>query len=110
MTSPMDTLDERMRQLASAGWVEQLSVGEGGICCDTCSCLAAPEDVEVNELYRFEGASDPGDESVLFAITMPCGHRGTLPAAYGKDVPPDVVDVVTRLRLPSGRPHEAPHE
>ena len=98
----MDTLVERMRQLDDAGWVEQFAVDDGGLRCDSCSCWAAPEDVEVNEVYRFEGASDPGDEAILFAISMPCRHRGTLPASYGRDTPPDVADVVTRLRLDRG--------
>jgi hypothetical protein len=95
----MDTLGERMRQLHDAGWVDQLSVDDRGLRCDGCGCWAAPEDVDVDEIYRFEGLSDPDDESVLFAVSMPCGHRGTLPASYGKDTAPDVADVVTRLRL-----------
>jgi len=98
MSGPMDTLGDRMRELAAAGWIEQFSVSDGGLRCDGCQCWAAPEDVDVDAVYRFEGASDPGDESILFAISMPCGHRGTLPLAYGKDTPPDVVDVVKRLR------------
>jgi len=102
MTAPMDTLGDRMRQLHAAGWTEQLSVSDGGLRCDGCGCWAAPEDVGVDEVYRFEGVSDPGDESILFAISMPCGHRGAFPAAYGKDTEPDVVDVVTRLRLARG--------
>ena len=99
MTGPMDTMSERMRQLDGAGWNEQLIVDDGLLTCGNCGGTAAPEDVQVNEVYRFEGASDPGDESILFAISMPCGHRGTFPAAYGKDTAPDVADVVTRLRL-----------
>lgn len=102
MTGPMDTLSERMRELHAAGWIEQFSVSDGGLRCDGCSCWAAPEHVDVDKVYRFEGLSDPGDESILFAISMPCGHRGTLPAAYGKDTAPDVTDVVQRL----GRPHD----
>lgn len=97
MTGPMDTLAERMRQLRAAGWTEQLSVSDGGLRCDGCGCWAEAEDVAVDEVDRFEGTSDPGDESILFAISMPCGHRGTLPAAYGMDVAPDVADVVMRL-------------
>ncbi len=31
-------------------------------------------------------ASDPGDESILFAISMPCGDRGALPASYKSNV------------------------
>lgn len=98
MTGPMDTLADRMRELHAAGWTEQLSVTDGGLSCDSCRCWSAPEDVEVDAVYRFEGVSDPGDESILFAISMPCGHRGTLPAAYGKDTAPEVADVVKRLR------------
>jgi len=102
MTGPMDAPGDAMRELHAAGWIEQLSVYEGGLRCDGCSCWAAAEDVTVDEAYRFEGTSDPGDESILFAISMPCGHRGTLPAAYGKDTDPDVADVLTRLRLHHG--------
>jgi hypothetical protein len=103
----MDTLGDRMRQLYAAGWIEQLSVSVGGLRCDRCSCWTAAEDVGVDEVYRFEGVSDPGDESILFAISMPCGHRGLLPAAYGNDTTPDVADVVTRLRLERGGPTRA---
>ncbi len=95
----MDTMSERMRQLHDAGWTEQFSVDGGRLICGNCDESASPEEVVVDEMYRFEGASDPGDESILFAIAMPCGHRGTLPASYGPDTPPDVADVVTRLRL-----------
>lgn len=95
----MDTLGQRMRQLHDAGWTEQLSVSDGGLRCDGAGCWAAPEDVVVDQVYRFEGLSDPDDQSILYAITLPCGHRGALPAAYGKDTMPDVADVVTRLRV-----------
>ena len=55
-----------------AGWTEQLSVDDGGLRCRRCHDWAAPENVEV---YRFEGPSDPADESILFAISLPCGHH-----------------------------------
>jgi hypothetical protein len=98
MTGPMDTLADRMRELHAAGWTEQLSVDGGALRCDGCRSWSAPEDVQLDAVYRFEGVSDPDDESILFAISMPCGHRGTLPAAYGKDTAPDVAGVVKRLR------------
>ncbi len=102
MTEPMDTLSDRMRQLHAAGWTMQLSVSDGGLRCDGCGCWTAPEDVSVDEVYRFEGDSDPGDESILFAISVPCGHRGLLPAAYGNDQMPEVAEVASRLRLQRG--------
>ena len=99
MTGPMDTLADRKRQLEAAGWAKQLSVSDAGLRCDDCRCWAAPDDVNVDVVYRFEGPSDPADEAILFAVTMPCGHRGVFPATYGNDTEPDVVDVVKRLRL-----------
>ena len=102
VNGPMDTLGERMRELAAAGWVEQLSIRDAGLRCDGCRCWAGPDEVFVDVVYRFEGPSDPADEAILFAVTMPCGHRGVLPATYGKDTEPDVVEVVKRLRLTRG--------
>jgi hypothetical protein len=94
----MDTLVDRMRELQAAGWLEQLSFSDDGVRCG-CGCWAAAEEVAVGQVFRFEGPSDPGDESILFAISMPCGHRGALPSAYGKDAAPDVAEVVRRLRI-----------
>jgi hypothetical protein len=98
----MDTLAERMRELQDAGWAEQLAVADGGLRCGGCSRWAAPQEIVMNEFYRFEGASDPDDESILLAVSMPCGHRGALPASYGPNTPPDVAEFVTRLRLGRG--------
>lgn len=104
MTGPMDTLSDRMRHLRANGWIEDFSVDEGGVCCDHCRRWAAPEDVIVDLVQRFEGPSDPADESILFAITMPGPHRGLLPAAYGPEVGSAVADVMQRLRLPPAEP------
>lgn len=52
MTGSMDTLGDRMRELRSAGWIEQLSVADGGLSCDGCRCWAAAEDVDVDAVYR----------------------------------------------------------
>lgn len=99
MIGKMDTLTDRMQQLRATGWVEELSIVDGAVTCDACGCASEPEEVVVDEVYRFEGASDPGDQSILFAITMPCDHRGALPASYGKDTAPDISRALKRLDL-----------
>lgn len=97
MTGNMDTLVDRMRQLRAGGWSHGLSVAEQGVRCDECTCWTAPEDAVVDDFYRFEGESDPDDESILFAVSLPCGHRGVLPASYGKDTTPEIAHVLKRL-------------
>jgi len=43
-----------------------------------------PDEFEVVETYRFEGATDPGDESVVFAIQSFDGKiKGILISAFG---------------------------
>lgn len=98
----MDTLSERMRMLQADGWTGQLDAVDGGIICRVCGRIGRPEDAVVDQFFRFEGASDPGDESILFALTPSCGHRGTLAAMYGPGTPPETADVVTRLPLAPG--------
>jgi hypothetical protein len=42
-----------------------------------------PEDVIIKNFYRFEGESDPADNSILYAIETTSGERGTLSDAFG---------------------------
>ena len=43
----------------------------------------APEDVTIVDFYRFEGESNPGDMTILYAIEASDGIRGTISSAYG---------------------------
>ena len=93
----MDTLSQVMRRLDAQGWDTQFEVRDGAVYCVRCDHGAPPEEYVVDEIARFEGASDPGDSATVYALTSPCGHRGTLVTAFGPDVDPAVGDVVRRL-------------
>jgi hypothetical protein len=41
-----------------------------------------PSEFEITEVYRFEGESDPDDESVVFAIESNDGLKGILVNAF----------------------------
>lgn len=68
-----------------------------------CACGAAAdaETCDVAGFERFEGMSDPGDESILFAIIMPCGHRGLLWCAYGPTADETEEAVIKSLPTPN---------
>ncbi len=93
----MDTLSETIAVLDARGWTFQFEVEEGLIQCVHCGFAARPSEYTVDHTYRFEGPSDPGDESILFALTSPCGHRGTLATAFGPDVPPETAEAIRQL-------------
>ena len=59
--------------------------------------LTSPS-LQVTQTYRYEGNTDPRDESVVFGIVCPgCGARGIVVSAYGPDADPEIFDLLTRL-------------
>lgn len=48
------------------------------------------EQVHVVDFYRFEGVSDPEDNSILYIIETNDGRKGTLADAFGVYADPDV--------------------
>ena len=57
-----------------------------------------PATVHIDAQYRFEGASDPDDESVVFGLHDPAtGVRGVLVSAYGPAASPAEAFVLSTL-------------
>jgi hypothetical protein len=94
----METLSQASTRMRSAGYIENW-IAEGGMLrCFACNASYNPAAVAVDEVVRFEGSSDPGDEAILFALAGPCGHRGQYSSAYGSYGSADDAAVTTALR------------
>jgi hypothetical protein len=93
----METEQEALARLADDGYQSEFEIVEDGVRCPECGEVVAPEDVEIDETVRFEGPSNPDDQSVVFALRTPSGHRGTLPSSYGPEVGGERADVLRRL-------------
>ena len=52
-------------------------------CLECGDLVLMPDDFEVTEVYRFEGMTDPDDQSVLYALESKDGIKGTLVNGYG---------------------------
>lgn len=71
--------------------------------CGACGDFHDPAQAEILHIARFEGASDPDDEAVAFALRcVHCGTRGILVAAYGPNASEEEADAI--LALQDGRP------
>lgn len=81
-----DTVSEAVNDLIKRGYTSNFSINENGaslICSDHRICLSA-EDFSIDEIYRFEGATDPDDEMIVFAISAQrLGIKGIVVNAYG---------------------------
>lgn len=78
-----DTLSQALNDLQHRGFDHDFNLLENCIECKTKQSLYDPEQFNVLEVYRFEGMTNPDDNSVLYAIETEDGVRGTLVDAYG---------------------------
>lgn len=77
-----DTLSETMNALRDKGYVDDLNLLDDQI--ENRNNRYPIEEFEVDEYFRFEGVSNPADNSILYAITTTDGHKGMLVDGYGK--------------------------
>lgn len=66
-----DTVTEAMTGLKELGYTIDFSIltDEECLVCHLTSTVLSPEDFEIDDFYRFEGDSDPGDEMIVYAIS-----------------------------------------
>ena len=56
-----------------------------------------PEDVKIVNFYRFEGVSDPGDNTILYVIETTDGLKGTLTDGYGAYASDEVSKFIVKV-------------
>lgn len=66
-----DTVTEAVNDLAERGYTTDFAIGEDDDCLTSkqTSLQLSPDDFEIDEIYRFEGNTDPGDEMIVYAIS-----------------------------------------
>ncbi|MEO6833221.1 MAG: hypothetical protein ABI378_11885 [Chitinophagaceae bacterium] len=79
----MTTLSECMEIAVGRGFNVQFVIQDSGILAIGGDKIFEPHEVQLRNYYRFEGASDPDDMSILYLIEMTNGMKGTLADAYG---------------------------
>jgi len=82
-TEEMKTMASCLNKLVKDGYTEDFKAGERGLLSLQHEKIYEPGDIHVVNFFRFEGASDPADNSILYAIETTDGLKGTLVDAYG---------------------------
>ena len=57
------------------------------------------DELAIVEHHRFEGASDPDDMAVLYAIEAADGTRGTIADAFGPQANPDLGAFLKNVKM-----------
>ncbi|TAH37035.1 MAG: hypothetical protein EYC70_08615 [Planctomycetota bacterium] len=93
-----ETLAQTVERLTAAGYTEDYRAEREGLRAVKAGCVHAPEDLFIEEVARFEGASDPDEQAAVFALRCVHGARGTWTVAYGPAIDPLDAEMAQRLR------------
>lgn len=106
----METLTAATQRLQAAGYTANwFATDDHRLRCDHVAggdpVEIDPADVVIDEIVRFEGASDPGDESILYALSGDGVPKGLFGSVYGPDMPTAEMEVIARMehRVRGGR-------
>lgn len=84
MNESFGTLSETINGLIKLGYTHDFNIRDECIVCYQTNLILSPDDFQIDKVYRFEGASDPDDQSILYAISSEKYEiKGTLVNGYG---------------------------
>lgn len=91
-----DTIQSVIAELQARGFTADMFVTpDARVRCGAYDHDAAPADLELDELRRIEGDSDPADMAAILALTcLVCGRRGTAIVRFGPEAGPQDIAVL----------------
>ncbi|MBS1744517.1 MAG: phosphoribosylpyrophosphate synthetase [Bacteroidetes bacterium] len=79
-----DTVVEAINGLRERGYTMDFNLAFDALSCQQNGVCLNPTDFEIDEVYRFEGDTNPSDEDVVYAIESKDGKlKGVLSEAFG---------------------------
>ena len=97
-TSSYSTLSEAVNDLQRHGYTDDLQLKDHCVFCEGRRTELHPADFHIDELHRFEGDTDPGCESIVYAISSPKhGIKGLLVNGFGPSANSLTQEMVAKL-------------
>src|SRR4051812_21668576 len=79
----MSTLTERVNKAMQDGYTDNFKITKQGLYSSSKNKTYSPSEVRIKDFYRFEGESDPADNSIMYVIQTTDNTKGVLVDAYG---------------------------
>lgn len=79
----MKSLSSCLEKMIGDGYTDDFKAIDEGLKSLRTEKVYQPDEVTIDNYYRFEGISDPDDMSILYVIRTNDGLKGTLVDAYG---------------------------
>lgn len=95
-----DTLSEAISALQQQGYTEDFNLNQNCIECRNGEYKIFHDEFKVDKYYRFEGQTDPADESILYAVSSDkYGLKGLLVNGYGINSEAITNEMLDTLRM-----------
>jgi hypothetical protein len=92
-----DTLTEALADLRKRNYTFDFNLSENCLVCNNQRFNT--DDFEITEVYRFDNATDPDDEAVLYVIESKNGVKGVLVSGYGISAEGMSAEMAQKLRI-----------
>jgi hypothetical protein len=93
--SEIDAIDDLRRR----GYTADFEVRDGALRETASGRLFRADELAIVEHHRFEGASDPEDMSVVYALESRDGLRGVVVDAFGAYANPRLADFLEKVEM-----------
>ena len=93
------TVSEAVEDLKRRGFSANFEWKQNAFRAVDTARVFKPEDLTIVEHHRFEGASDPDDLAVVYAIEAHDGTRGVVADAYGPYADPGLSEFLKRVPM-----------
>lgn len=90
-----------LKDFEQAGFIDRFQVNGDRVLIMGSTVSYRPEELEILEVSRSEGASDPSEMSVVYAIEARDGRRGTIIDAYGAYGDAEIGQLVSKVKVRS---------
>lgn len=102
MENSYNSLSEAIQDLQRHGYTEDFNLCDAGIENKTKKVVHDASELNVVKYYRFEGMTNPGDNTVLYVIETSSGDKGLLVDAYGAYSGNVSREMIEKLRIKHG--------
>jgi hypothetical protein len=98
------TISQVLEKLQRKGYVENFKACKNGMRVIPMNIFVDPENLIVDEIFRFEGDTDLNEEAIIFALRCPINNLlGTYLVAFGPMMDAQDIAVVAHLHRKYGK-------
>ncbi|WP_026450732.1 hypothetical protein [Aequorivita capsosiphonis] len=102
MKNSYTSLSVAIQDLQDQGFTEDFNLVGEGIESKSLKKQWKAGELDVVKFYRFEGMTNPGDNTILYLIETKDGLKGLLVDAYGADQGEISPEMIQKLKLHHG--------